>query len=165
MKYCSSFEGSPAFTQCIFFQKLTVAATNALLTLCLCWASPWAHISGYLNYIWTARVARGRDCIRDNELDGKDWTSCSFHTDYFITECLFSIRRFTSFKSRHFKLSIDITPVSVLSICWVTDHFSDVFLKAVHGDREDRERTLFLFFFFKNHKVLLLLWVYAKVDT
>ncbi len=42
-------------------------------------------------YIWTARV-RGRDRIRDNELDGKDWTSCWFHTDYFITEYLFSIR-------------------------------------------------------------------------
>ncbi len=49
-----------------------------------------------------------------------------------------------------------------LSFRWVTLHFSDVFLKAVRGDGEDRERTLFVFFFFQNHKVLLLFWVYAN---
>ncbi len=47
----------------------------------------------------------------------------------------------------------------MLSFRWVTAHFSDVFLKAVCGDGEDR--VCFLFFS-QNHKVLLLLWVYAN---
>ncbi len=49
--------------------------------------------------------ARGRDRIRNNELDWKDWTSCWFHTDYFITECLFLIR-LTSFESHCHQQSI-----------------------------------------------------------
>ncbi len=108
-----------------------------------CWASTWARGSrGYLHM-----NARGRDRIRNNELDGTDWTSCWFHTDYFITECLFSIR-LTSFQSRHFQLSIDITPMSVCCFRWVTVHFSDVFQRAARGDGEDKERILFVFFFF-----------------
>ncbi len=99
---------------------------------------------------------RGRDRIRNNELDGTDWTSCWFHMDYFITECLFSIR-LTSFQSRHFRYN---SHVRVLSFRWVTVHFSDVFWRAAHGDGEDKE------FFFQNHKVLLYSWVYTKkIDT
>ncbi len=66
--------------------------------------------------------------------------------DNFITECLFSIR-LTSFKRTHFKISIDITPMSVFRIRRVTVHFNDVFQKAVRGE-DDKERTLFVFFFF-----------------
>ncbi len=49
----------------------------------------------------------------------------------------------------------------------VTLHFSDVFQRAARGDGEDKERILFVFFFFfQNHKVLLYSWVYTKkVDT
>ncbi len=39
-----------------------------------------------------AQSARGRELIRDNEISGKNWTCRWFHTDYFITEYLFSVR-------------------------------------------------------------------------
>ncbi len=55
-------------------------------------------------WIWKAR---GRDRIRYNELRRENWTSRRFHTDYFNIEYLFWTW-FTSFKSRHFKLSIHI---------------------------------------------------------
>ncbi len=58
-------------------------------------------------WIWKARTARGRDRIRYNELRRENWTSCPFHTDYFNIEYLFWTW-LTSFKSRHFKLSIHI---------------------------------------------------------
>ncbi len=91
---------------CIFRNKIYA------LLVSYGWASPCARVSrGYL-HMNDARAARVRYRIRDNELDGKDLTSCWFHTDYLITEYLFLIV-FTSFKSRHVKLSIDITPMSV----------------------------------------------------
>ncbi len=110
--------------------------------------------------------ARGRDRIRNNELDGTDWTSCWFHTDYFITECLFSIR-LTSFQSRHFQLSIDITPMSV---CWDFAELQFIlvtFLKSSsRRQRRQRAHPVCFLFFFKNHKVLLYSWVYTKkIDT
>ena len=45
--------------------------------------------------------------------DVKDWTSRCFHMDYFITEYLFLVA-LAQFKSRHVKLSIDI---SLMSLC------------------------------------------------
>ncbi len=123
MNSCSYFEANPAFIQRVFFQKRTVMLARGMIWLCLCWASPWARgTRGYLHM-----NARGQDRIRNNELDGTDWTLCWFHTDYFITECLFPIR-LTSFqiyifffqnhkdllyswvytKNRHFKVSIDV---------------------------------------------------------
>ncbi len=58
-------------------------------------------------WIWKARAARGRYRIRYNELRQENWTSRRFHTDYFNIEYLFWTW-LTSFKSRHFKLSIHI---------------------------------------------------------
>ncbi len=110
-----------------------------------CWASTWARGSrGYLHM-----NARGRDCIRNNELDGTDWTSCWFHTDYFITECLFSIR-LTSFQSRHFQLSIDITPMSV---CWVFAELQFILVTYFEEQLAEMEKTKSascLFFFFSK---------------
>ncbi len=110
--------------------------------------------------------ARGRDRIRNNELDGTDWTSCWFHTDYFITECLFSIR-LTSFQSRHFQLSIDITPMSV---CWVFAELQFILVPFFEEQLAEMEKTksasCLFSFFFQNHKVLLYSWVYTKkIDT
>ncbi len=161
MNSCSYFEANPAFIQRVFFQKRTVMLARGTIWLCF-WASPWARgTGGYLHM-----NARGRDRIRNNELDGTDWTSCWFHTDYFITECLFSIR-LTSFQSRHFQLSIDITPMSV---CWVFAelHFILVtFFEEQLAEMEKTKSASCLFsFFFQNHKVLFYSWVYTKkIDT
>ncbi len=161
MNSCSYFEGNPAFIQRVFFQKRTVMLARGTIWLC-CWAFPWARgTRGYLHM-----NVRGRDRIRNNELDGTDWTSCWFHTDYFITECLFSIR-LTSFQSRHFQLSIDITPMSV---CWVFAELQFIlvtYFEEQLAEMEKTERILFVFFFFfQNHKVLLYSWVYTKkIDT
>ncbi len=118
------FWGKSSLYQLVFFQKRTVWSPQALFVV----GRLHEHAAHVVIYILNARAARGRDRIRNNELDWKDWTWCWFHTDYFITECLFSIR-LTSFESRHFKLSIDITPMSVLSFRWVTLHFSDAGLE------------------------------------
>ncbi len=122
-----------------------------------CWAS-LEHAAHVVIYIWTRG---GRDRIRNNELDGTDWTSCWFHTDYFITECLFSIR-LTSFQSRHFQLSIDITPMSV---CWVFAelHFILVtYFKEQLAEMKTKSASCLFSFFPQNHKVLLYSWVYTK---
>ncbi len=47
--------------------------------------------------------------------DGKNWTSCWFHTDYFNREYLFWTW-LTSFKSRHFKLSVHIFFMSLRQV-------------------------------------------------
>ncbi len=47
--------------------------------------------------------------------DGKYWTSCWFHTDYFNREYLFWTW-LTSFKSRHFNLSIHISLISLRQV-------------------------------------------------
>ncbi len=128
-------------------------------------ASPWARgSSGYLHMKCVCR--RGRDHIRNIELDWKDWTSCWFHTDYFIMECLFSMR-LTSFESRHFQLSIDITPMSV---CWVFAELQFILVTYFEEQFVETEKTksasCWFSFFFQNHKGLLLLWVYTKkIDT
>ncbi len=137
--------GKSSLYQLIFFQKRTVWSPHSLFVVSMS--------TRRLTWLFTyerAWAARGRDRIRNNELDWKDWTSCWFHMDYFITEC-FSIR-LTSFESRHFKLSIDTTPMSV---CWVFAelvHFSDVFLKAVRGDGEDGAHPVCFLFFSKTTK-------------
>ncbi len=158
MNSCSYFEANPAFIQPVFFQKTNsnVSARNDLALL--------LGVSLSTRHTWYLHMnTRGRDRIRNNELDGTDWTSCWFHTDYFITECLFSIR-LTSFQSRHFQLSIDITPMSVcVSFRWVTVHFSDVFWRAARGDgRKTRAHPVCFFFFSKTTKFLLYSWVYTK---
>ncbi len=161
MNSCSYFEANPAFIQRVFFQKRTVMLAARNIWLCF-WASPWARGSrGYLHM-----NTRGRDRIRNNELDGTDWTSCWFHTDYFITECLFSIR-LTSFQSRHFQLSIDITPMSV---CWVFAELQFILVTFFEEQLAEMEKTksasCLFSFFFQNHKVLLYSWVYTKkIDT
>ncbi len=148
MNSCSYFEANPAFIQRVFFQKRTVMLARGPIWLCL-WVFPWARGSrGYLHV-----NARGRDRIRNNELDGTDWTSCWFHTDYFITECLFSIR-LTSFQSRHFQLSIDITPMSV---CWVFAELQFILVTFFEEQLAEMEKTknascLFSFFFSKTTK-------------
>ncbi len=155
MNSCSYFEGNPAFLSSSSSRKEQYALLRLFVV-----GRRLEHAAHVVIYIWNARAARGRDCIRNNELDWKDWTSCWFHTDYFITECLFSI---TSFESRHFELSIDITPMSV---CWVFAelHFILVtYFKEQFAETEKTESASCLFsFFFQNHKVLLLLWVYTK---
>ncbi len=75
--------------------------------------------------------------------------------------------RLTSFQSRHFQLSIDITPMSV---CWVFAelHFILVtFFEEQLAEMEKTKSASCLFsFFFPNHKVLLYSWVYTKkIDT
>ncbi len=47
------------------------------------------YIRARLTWMFEVRSARGRDCIRYNELRRENWTSRWFHTDYFITEYLF----------------------------------------------------------------------------
>ncbi len=56
--------------------------------------------------------------------DVKDWTSRWFHMDYFITEYLFS-KILAEFKSRHVKLSIDI---SLMSLCGVFAEFQFILM-------------------------------------
>ncbi len=155
------FWGKSSLYQLVFFQKRTVCSPQALFVV----GRLLEHAAHVVIYIWNARVTRVRDRIRNNELDWKDWTSCWFHTDYFITECLFSIR-LTSFESRYFQRSMDITPMSV---CWVFTELQFIlvtYFKEQFAETEKTESCLFSFFFFQNHKVLLLLWVYTKkVDT
>ncbi len=110
--------------------------------------------------------ARGRDRIRNNELDGTDWTSCWFHTDYFITECLFLIR-LTSFQSRHFQHSIDITPMSV---CWVFAELHFILVTYFKEQLAEMEKTksascLFSFFFPKPQSFVVFVSVHKKIDT
>ncbi len=127
-----------------------------------CWASPWARgTRGDLHM-----KARGRDRIRNNELDGTDWTSCWFHTDYFITECLFSIR-LTSFQSRHFQLSIDITPMSVCSVFAELHFILVTYFKEQLAEMEKTKSAscLFSFFFPKPQSFVVFLSVHKKIDT
>ncbi len=115
-------------------------------------------LSTRLTWLFTYEMGEPRGGgyrIRNSELDWKDWTSCWFHTDYFITECLFSIR-LTSFESRHFHLSIDITPMSV---CWVFAELQFIlvtYFKEQLAETEKTESTscLFSFFFQKELKGL-----------
>ncbi len=84
--------------------------------------------------------------------DGKDWTSRWFYTDYFITEYLFSIR-IASFKSRYFKLSIDI---SLMSVCRVFPEFQFIFvtgfkMKITETEAADSAPCLY-FLFYKSTK-------------
>ncbi len=109
--------------------------------------------------------ARGRDRIRNNELDGTDWTSCWFHTDYFITECLFSIR-LTSFQSRHFQLSIDITPMSV---CWDFAELQFILVRFLKSSsrrqRRQRAHPVCFLFFSKPQSFVVFVSVHKKIDT
>ncbi len=67
MNSCSYFEANPAFIQRVFFQKRTVMLARGTIWLCF-GASPRARgTRGYLHM-----NARGRDRIRNNELDGTD---------------------------------------------------------------------------------------------
>ncbi len=136
------FRGKSSLYQRVFFQKRTVWSHSLFVV-----GKIRAGTRGYL-----LMNARGRGRIRNNELDWKDWTSCWFHTDYFITECLFSIR-LTSFESRHFEFSIDITPMSV---CWdfAELHFILVtyFKEQFAGDRRQRAHPVCFLFFFKTTK-------------
>ncbi len=157
MNSCSYFEANPAFIQRVFFQKRTVMLVRGTIWLCF-WASPWARgTRGYLHM-----NARGRDRIRNNELDGTDWTSCWFHTDYFITECLFSIR-LTSFESRHFQRSIDITPMSV---CWVFTELQLIFVtcfkEKLAETKTKSAHCLFSFFIPKPQSFVVFVRVHTK---
>ncbi len=93
-----------------------------------------------------------RDLIRDNETRRKNWTCSWFHTDYFITEYLFSLR-LTSFKSRHVKLSIDIF---LMSLCEVFAELQFILVtqfKKQFAERVKTENAPGLFsLFFKSTK-------------
>ncbi len=99
------------------------------------------------------RISRGdlcgRDLIRDNETRWKNWTCRWFHTDYFITEYLFSVR-LTSFKSRYVKLSIDIC---LRSLCEVFPELQLILLTHFKKQYAERVSTLFVFFILQKHKV------------
>ncbi len=142
------FWGKSSFYSACLLPETNSNVSARNIWLC-CWAFPWARgTRGYLHM-----NTRGRDRIRNNELDGTDWTSCWFHTDYFITECLFSIR-LTSFQSRHFQLSIDITPMSV---CWDFAELQFILVTFFEEQLAEMEKTksascLFSFFFSKTTK-------------
>ncbi len=157
MNSCSYFEGNPAFISSSSSRKEQYALLRLFVG-----GRRLEHAAHVVIYIWNARAARGRDCIRNNELDWKDWTSCWFHTDYFITECLVSIK-LTSFESRHFELSIDITPMSV---CWVFAelHFILVtYFKEQFAETEKTESaSCFSFFFSKPQSFVVIVSVHKK---
>ncbi len=152
------FWGKSSFYSACLLPETNSNVSARNIWLCF-WASPWARgTRGYLHM-----NARGRDRIRNNELDGTDWTSCWFHTDYFITECLFSIR-LTSFQSRHFQLSIDITPMSV---CWVFAELQFILVKFFEEQLAEMEKTkstscLFSFFFPKPQSFVVFVSVHKK---
>ncbi len=104
-----------------------------------------ARIASYETTSALVALPSPENRIRNNELDGTDWTLCWFHTDYFITECLFSIRYTSSFYRYN-------SHVRVLSFSLSYSSFSDVFRRAARGDGEDKEHILFVSFFFQNHK-------------
>ncbi len=101
-----------------------------------------------------ARAAHGRDLIRENEIRRKNWTCRWFHTDYFITEYLFS-GRLTLFKSRHVKLSIDIF---LMSLCKVFAAFQLILVTRFKKQFAERVKTenLFVFFNFQKHIVVIM---------
>ncbi len=149
------FWGKSSLYQLVFFQKRTVCSPQALFVV----GRLHEHAAHVVIYIW---MRGGGIALEIMGLDWKDWTSCWFHTDYFITECLFSTR-LTSFESRHFELSIDITPMSV---CWVFAELQFIlvtYFKEQFAETEKTESASCWFsFVFQNHKDLLLLWVYTQ---
>ncbi len=76
------------------------------------------YISARLTWmfkIWKAELLVGVATLEIMSLDGKNWSSRWFHTDYFIREYLF-LRWLTSFKSRWFTLYIHIFLMSVRQV-------------------------------------------------
>ncbi len=83
---------------------------------------------------------------------GKNWTCRWFHTDYFITEYLFSVR-LTSFKSRHVKLSIDIFLMSLCKVFAELQFILMMCFKKQFAERVKTENAPCLFsLFFKSTK-------------
>ncbi len=63
MNPCSYFEGNPAFTQPLLYQKLTVVSDPALFV-------SGVSMCKRLTWLFTYEHRGGRDRIRNNELDG-----------------------------------------------------------------------------------------------
>ncbi len=75
--------------------------------VCLCGGDVCVYIRARLTWMFESERRERRVRVRYNELRRENWTSRRFHTDYFNIEYLFWTW-LTSFKSRHFKLSIHI---------------------------------------------------------
>lgn len=86
--------------------------------------------------------------------DGKDCTSRWFHTDYIIRKLWKTFQAF-------YRLALSERQV------FVSVHFCDTFQIVVHGERDSRKRSQFVFFILQKKfcNVLLLLWVYTNEIT
>ncbi len=154
------FEVLGYFSQQIF-QKQKVAGMNLFVYAEAMWRlhSRAPHVDVW---IWKARTARGRDRIRYNELRRENWTSRRFHTDYFNIEYLFWTW-LTSFKIRHFKLSIHICLMYLRRVFAEIQVvlFTCLWRKVTETEPRQRTDPVYLLIL-EKHIISLLLWLYRK---
>ncbi len=154
------FEILGYFSQQILLQKQKVAGINLFVYAEAMWAFTCARASrGCLN-LKTA-IGRGRDRIRYNELRRENWTSRWFHTDYFNREYLFWTW-LTSFKSRHFKLSIHIFLMYLRQVFAEIHVVLFTCLWREVTETEPAENAPCLFSLFFKSTLFLLLWLYTN---
>ncbi len=105
LKSCSSFEvNSGSFLSARLLPE-TLAAMNRLSSHFVYVGRSHVRTSQWIfTYEGCEKFIVGGITLEIISLDRKDWRSCWFQTDYFITEYFFNM---TSFKSRHVTLSID----------------------------------------------------------
>ncbi len=157
-KTSTHFEILGYFSQQIFFQKQKVAGMNLFVYAEAMWAFTFACLTWMFES--ERRERRVGVTVLDIELRRENWTSRRFHTDYFNIEYLFWTW-LTSFKSRHFKLSIHIC---LMYLRWVFTEIQVVLFPCLLRkvtETEPRQRTHPVYFinFRKAHYFVVIMTI------
>ncbi len=150
------FEILGYFSQQIFFQKQKVAGMNLFVYAEAMWAFTFARLTWMFES--ERRERRVGVTVLDIELRRENWTSCRFHTDYFNIEYLFWTW-LTSFKSRHFKLSIHICLMYLRRVFTEIQVvlFTCLWRKATETEPRQRTHPVYFINFRKAHYFVVIM--------